>query len=109
MSLYAEYVKLEEKYEIVETENGFFTYQRTDQELYIADFYVRPGNTNEAYRLWERMREVAKESGCPRISCVVWHDATRPNYTTKKVKTFMGHGFKVYKVEKNTIVLIREV
>lgn len=110
MSLYADYVKLENKNDIIETKYGFITYQLIDKEMFISDTYADPdAEVKYRYEIWDSAKKLAKESGCTVMSCLVWIDPTRVDYTTRKVKTFLGHGFKVKSADKNTIVLVREV
>lgn len=110
MSLYADYVKLEERYDIIETDHGFVTYQLCDKELFVSDCYVRPTSPNgEWNRVWDSLKDKAKEVGCTHLSCIVYLDPTRVDYTTRKMKTFLGHGFKVVSSQVNKIVLLREV
>ena len=108
MSLYAEYVKLEEKYKIIETEHGFMTYQITGKEFYVSDFYARKRG-KESYEIWNEAKRLAVEHGCEVFTGNVWLDPTRSEYATKKLKIFMGHGFKVQRADKNIIMVLREV
>lgn len=66
MSLYAEYIKEREGYEIIEDSTFFVTFKKLDDALYVRDIYINPeyrskGKSIEIGKLTEN---IAKEMNC---------------------------------------------
>ena len=69
MEKYKEYIKEREGLELLESENGFVTYSMNSECFYLAEIYVRPHvrGSLEAYKLFKRCVQMAKENGCVSI------------------------------------------
>ena len=102
MSLYAQYIKERENKDIVETDEGFATYQIYGDECYIADIYVIPGarKTGLASQLANQIKGLAKSSGCKILTGSVCLDA---NNAVASMNVLYAYGMKVHSIKGNMI------
>lgn len=66
MSLYADYIKEREDFDIVETDKGFLTYLIRPPEVYIRDIYVVPEHRQMSVtkHMIDTVEQIAKDKGC---------------------------------------------
>jgi len=109
MSSYAEYLKIEDNKELVESEHGFFTYQLIKNEMYIADLYVHPDHSRESHWLYDKMLEIARDKKMEYISGFVWVDPAKSEKVTRSFRVFLGKGFKVVAADKNSVTFVLKI
>lgn len=107
-SLYAQYIKEREGKRIIESDNGFATYQIHGDECYIEDIYVVPRHRRGkvASQLADSVVEDAKKQGCKILTGSVV-PSTRGSTTSLKV--LLGYGFSLWKCEHDFILFRKEI
>lgn len=108
MSLYGEYIKEREGFDIVENENGFATYKVTGDLCYIRDIYVSQASRSFAVAtlMANKIEKIAKDLGCKRLMGTV---DTNANGATDSLKVLLAYGFRVLRNEQSLIVFEKEV
>jgi hypothetical protein len=95
MSLYAQYAKELLNRSVIETDEGFITYQYPDNNtVYIENLYIIPTarKSYAASSLANRVSEEAKAKGCNKMLGSVVPSA---NNSTDSVKVLLAYGFKL--------------
>lgn len=108
-SLYAQYIKERENKDIIESDEGFATYQIFDNgECYLQDIYVIPAKRKSglATVMADQVVEVAKRKGCHTLVGSVCMDAKDP---TRNMKVFLAYGMQVSKLMGNMIFLRKNI
>jgi hypothetical protein len=102
MSLYADYIKEREGYQIIETDQGFATYIITDRlfednTIYLRDIYVSPSHrmTQEASTLANKVAEIGRINKCYHmIGSVCLTSKT----VTENIKVILAYGMEYFDV-----------
>lgn len=108
-SLYAQYIKEREGKEIIESDEGFATYQFFDNgECYLQDLYVIPEKRKSglATDMADQVVRKAIEKGCDTLLGSVCVDANDP---TRNMKVFLAYGMQVSKIVGNMIFLRKKI
>lgn len=109
MSLYGQYIKEREDYEILEDSEGFCTYKILDNgECYIRDIYVIPElrRSNKAESMANKVAEIAIREGC---KLLVGSVCTISKDPTTSLKVLLAYGMKFHSIQDNMIYLIKEL
>lgn len=110
MSLYGDYVKEREGFDIVENEFGFATYKISGDECYLRDIYVRPKSRRDkvCFKLADEVSAIAKAQGCHWLVGSVAINATGVENSTAVLKAY---GFKPTRIvpEKQMIYYAKEI
>jgi GNAT superfamily N-acetyltransferase len=107
-SLYAQYIKEREDFEIIETDKGFATYKIFGEECYLRDIYVSPENrrSHVGLHFLEGIEEKAREAGCKYIAGTV---SQISNGKTDSLIAILKAGFKLHSSTNEKIVLVKEL
>jgi hypothetical protein len=108
-SLYAQYIKERENFEIVESEKGFTTYQIYENgECYIRDIFVAPEfrNTKISFEMEKQINDIAKLNNCNFLIGSICLDAKNPS---KSLQILLNDQWQVYKTIGNMIFVKKEV
>ena len=98
------YFLSEEGYETYYDNDNFCIYSISNDEFFIAHFYVE--NRKESYRFFNQVKKLAKEKGCSYLSGNVdMNDTNKDNYTNKLL-IHLKHGYKVARVTENRITVV---
>lgn len=108
MSLYGDYIREREGFEIVESEHGFATYLISGEECYIRDIYVTPEGRKSglASQMADEISVIAKEKGCTYLLGTVSPVAKG---ATTSMKVLLAYGFEVFKSDSNMIYLVKGI
>lgn len=108
MSLYAQYLKEREDFEIVENEDGFATFKVEGPECYIRDIYVVPHKRQFgiAAKMANTISEIAKNRGCRVLLGSV---SPKANHPTASIKVLLSYGFKFLKADDKLILFSKEI
>lgn len=108
MSLYSQYMEELGVRKIIETEFGFATYTITGNECYIPDIYIVPDKrkSQEASKLADLITEEAKKQGCKYLFGTVHTSIKDP---TRSIKVLLGYGFNFLRVDKNSLIFMKEI
>lgn len=108
MSLYADYIKEREGFEIIENEHGFFTYKISGEECYIRDIYIKRGSRRLgiATDMADELAKTAKDNGCKFLTgtCV-----PSTMGATESMKAMFSYGFRIHSATSDMIVLMKEL
>jgi len=93
MSLYGDYIKERESYQIMEDERGFATFAFNNHECYIRDVYIKPEFRKEgvAKHFVDSIETIAKAAGCKKMIGSV--DASMRG-ADASLKFVLGCGYK---------------
>lgn len=107
-SLYAQYIKEREDFEMVEDEFGFASYKIFGAECYIRDIYVVPEKRKTAIgtSYMEKITELARESGCTHLTGTVFPAA---NGASESMAAILRGGFKIQASTSDKIILMKEI
>lgn len=108
-SLYAQYIKERTHQGILETEDGFVTFEYVNEEIvYIIDIYVRPEarKTRHATFLANRVVEEARKAGRTQVMGSV--DVSAKGYE-ESLKVLEAYGMKPYKVAEPMVFFIKDI
>lgn len=107
-SLYGQYVKEREGFEILENEHGFATYKISGNECYIRDIFVKPEmrKSHVAAKFADEIATIAKEQGCTHLSGTV---APAANGATQSVQVLLSYGFKIARSTNDLIIFVKEI
>jgi GNAT superfamily N-acetyltransferase len=108
MSLWADYIREREGKEIIETDEGFVTYEISGESLYLVDMYVRPElrKTGVAKAFAEEITRIAKKQGCKRLLTTV---ATNAAGVTISLKVILSYGFEFMQVAPGLLWFKKEI
>jgi len=100
MSLYSEYVKEREGLEIIESDQGFVTYQLFDKKCYIIDIYVVPEAREKdlASKMADQVEQIAREEYCETLMGSV---CLNLSHASRSMKVLMGYGMKPVRVTQH--------
>lgn len=107
-SLYAQYIKEREDFEIIEDEFGFASYKFFGPECYIRDIYVVPEKrkTSVGTSYMEKITALAKEAGCTHLTGTVFPSA---NGSSESMAAILRGGFKIHSSTSEKIILTKEI
>ena len=107
-SLYCQYIKEREDFEILEDENGFATYKISGAECYIRDIFVKPEfrKMNLASKYADEIAIIAKNQGCTHLSGTV---SPAANGATQSVQVLLSYGFKIARSTNDLIIFVKEI
>ena len=109
MSLYAEYLKERENKTIIESENGFITYQIFDNGIcYIQDIYVIPEMRKSGLTtsMQNAVIEIAKSKLCHTLIGSVCLDTNEP---TRNLQILLNDGWQLDKIGGNMIFVHKKI
>ncbi len=103
-SLYGDYIKEREGFDLIETDRSFATYKIRDGECFIGHMYVAPEYRKQglARSLTEKLLAVAKEKECVALVGTVALDVKG---ATKTLKAALEIGYGVFQARDNVIVI----
>lgn len=107
-SLYAQYLEEKTNRKIIETEDGFVTYEINGPQCWIADIYVirERRKLGIAMQMCIKVAEIAKEAGCKFILGTV---QVENKDATEGLMACLQMGMKLLKAENGTVFLTREI
>lgn len=107
-SLYGQYIKERENFEIIEDEFGFASYIISGDECYLRDVYVVPEQrrSKKCFELADKVAAIAKYKGCTFMTGTVYPGA---NGSTESLKVLLKYGFKVSQTTSEKIIFIKEL
>lgn len=108
-SLYANYLKERTDDQILETTKGFATYRYiNDKSVYIIDIYTIPEARKSGYatELTNKIVEIAKSEGCAELLGTV---VPGMKGSTEGLKAFLAYGMQLSGIEKDMIILRKEI
>lgn len=107
-SLYSCYIKEREGFDIVETGDGFVSYQINGDECYVRDIYVVPEKRRErlAQILADNVTDIARKANCKFLSGTIYPSKTG---STESMKALIWYGFKIRASTNDCIVLVKEL
>lgn len=109
MELYKDYVKLEEGYDCISTDNAFCTYSHAGDEFFIAHFYVKDRSSGKSYKFFNEVCEKAKALGAKYLTGNIdMNEANRDRYT-EKLMIQLRHGYKILSISDNRITVYKEL
>lgn len=97
LSLYGQYIKEREDFDIIETISGFITYKIEGKTCYLRDVYVIPSLRGKcvASQLTDLVAVQAKENNCTHIYGSV---DPKAKGSTDSLRVLLGYGFKLKEV-----------
>lgn len=107
-----EYLKEEYDRETLRTEVGFASYKIfPPHECFVGDMFVEldARHKGEGQKLGRALEAEAMIRGCKYLSCIVTLDEARPEFVTRKVKSFIDFGFVISKVVNNQVLMHKEL
>ena len=109
MELYEEYIKIEEGYDCLSTDNAFCAYSVTGDEFFVAHCYVRNRKEGQSKVFFDQVSEKARELGAKyMIGNVDISEYNRDNYT-HKLMTMVRYGFEIIAVNTNRVTIYKEL
>jgi predicted GNAT family acetyltransferase len=108
MSLYADYLKERENFEIIENEMSFASYQIQGESLYIKDIYILPELRGQgmATDLADQIVMIGKEKGCKFIIGTV---SPKDPEATRNLKVLLAYGFHLFRSTEDLIYFMRDL
>lgn len=108
MSLYGDYIKEREGYDIVENEKGFATFSVQGVECYLRDLYVRPEFRKEgvASALADEVQKRAKDMGA---TILVGSVCSGMNGANESIKVLQAYGMKLCGTNNDFIYFNKEI
>jgi N-acetylglutamate synthase-like GNAT family acetyltransferase len=108
--MYRDYVKEKESLETLQTDVGFAAYRicPITKIMDIGDFYIKPECRTglESTRLFNKVKEVAKDKGVNRITCCVVTTHQNPEQSLYVV---VRHKFKISHVHDGVIYFYQNI
>lgn len=107
-SLYADYIKEREGRSILESKEGFMTYEIKGQECYIADVYIRPEfrKSGVASGFASQIEDIARKQGCKFLTGSVTPSLKG---ATESIIAQLKFGFKLHSSHEDFIILKKEI
>jgi hypothetical protein len=104
MSLYGQYIKTREDFDIIENSLGFATYKIINSECYLRDIFVDPEvrETAVARDLADQICVIARESGCKTLLGSVCPSAKG---ATVSLKVLLAYGMSLKSCTNDFIVM----
>jgi predicted GNAT family acetyltransferase len=109
MSLYAQYIEEREGFSIIESDHGFATYIKVDDETYyLRDIFVEKEfrKSGLAKELSRQVAEIAKADGAKRLTGSV---STIANGVTVSMKAILADGFEFSHANGNMLYFAKEL
>lgn len=108
MSLYSQYIKEREDFEIVETNEGFATFKCVGPECYIRDIYVtsQGRKAGHASFMADKISSLAKERGCQFLVGTV---CPQSKGATESLMVLLAYGFRLVKSDTNLIYFKKDL
>lgn len=108
MSLYGQYLKEREGFEIIENDYGFASYKCIGQECYLRDLYVVPNKrkSHVASDLADQICEIGKQNGCKYLSGSV--SPEDPN-ATRNIQVLIAYGMRLVRSTNDLLWFIKEL
>lgn len=108
MSLYGDYIKERENFDIVEDERGFATYLVQGEECYVRDVYVKPQHRKDhvAWGYMEIIRKRMKHFG---VKTIITSVCTKANGTTTSQYAILSYGFVLSHTDGPMIYYRKEI
>lgn len=108
MSLYGDYIKEREDFDIIEDWRGFASYRIDGPVCYIRDIYIKPDQrkTKVHYEFSDKIVEIAKERGCTKLLGTV-----DPNdkAATRNIKVLLGYGLQFMNIHNQLMWFSKEI
>jgi len=110
-NMLTQYIAEEFDRKVIKSQHGFVSYKIIGKEFLIGDMFVERMKRSEGLgqELGRICEDLARDSGCSYLSCNVYVDETRPEFTTRKVRIFIDYGFKVLRISGSQIIMIKEL
>jgi predicted GNAT family acetyltransferase len=108
-SLYGQYIKEREGFDIVETEYGFATYTSVDEQtIYLRDIFIvaEKRRSGLATELSTKVAEIAKELGKNKILGSICIDAKG---VTTSMAALLGDKFKFSHANGNMLYFVKDI
>lgn len=107
-SLYAQYLIEKTERKILESEDGFITYEIEGEHCYIADIFVVKEKRLQgiAMKMCLQVGDIALKEGCKFIIGTV---QVRDRESTESLNACLKMGMRLTRSDVNTIYLIREL
>lgn len=107
-SLYGEYIKERDGHEILELQDGFITYEISNEVCYIVEIYIRPHlrRAKIGSTLADTVVGIAKKRGCTILYGSVSLETKDP---TSSTKALLGYGFKIHNYSQNLLWFTKEI
>jgi GNAT superfamily N-acetyltransferase len=108
VSLYGQYIKERENFDIIENDYGFATYKIINSECYIRDIFVieQYRNLNIAKKIADEVTEIAKLHNCVKLLGTVSPSAPG---ATVSMTCLLAYGFKLKSATNDFVVLEKEI
>lgn len=103
MKAVEKYFQEEQGYSTYYDDNSFCVYDISDDEFFIAHFYV--GNRRRSYEFFNKIKDLARQKGCTYLSGNIDMNESNYNRYTEKLLIHLKHGYKVVKVTENRITV----
>jgi len=110
-SMIHDYIAEEFNREVIVLDYGFVSYKVIGPELLIGDMFIKKERRGEklAPELSRACEKIGLEKGCTYMSCNVFIDDERPEYTTEKVRKLIGARFSILRTVNNQIIMVKEL
>jgi GNAT superfamily N-acetyltransferase len=108
MSLYADYLSESFGRNIIEREYGFITYDLIDDKICTVDGYIKPEFRNQglASKMMDEIVEIGKLNNKKFLCCPVNSLIKTANVSHACHKAY---GMKLYKIDVNNVIYIKEI
>ena len=108
MDKYEQYIKERSGLSLYEDNDGFFTYQIQDNNMFIQDLFVakQARNSGVGRRYSETIDKIANENDCRTITCNI---CVRANNYMDSFNFIKKMGYQVFKNEYTLVYLIKEL
>jgi ribosomal protein S18 acetylase RimI-like enzyme len=108
MSLYGDYIKERENFQIVENDKGFMTFVIENDYCYIRDIYVSPEYRRQkvGLELLNQIIEIAKQH---EIKVLTGSVCTAVNHVEESLTVLLHNGFKLINLDGNMIYFKKEI
>jgi hypothetical protein len=111
MEMYRDYFEEEYGRKTYVNEFGFCSYSIDGNELFIADFYVKPEfrKSYEAKKLFTEVADIGKMAGCEFLSANVHVMPIKAEKSTRLIRTYLAMGFRAFKSDNNHLTLVYDL
>lgn len=109
MSLYADFIKEYDGFDIIEIPDvGFATYKCAGEECYIKDVYIKPEHRSKrvSYDMQVEITKIAKEKGCTYLLGTV---SPISKTATFSMGALIKDGFQFVKVDQHLMYFTKRV
>ena len=105
--MFFDYVKEREDLDSIIIEGqGFLTYRKDEDTLFVNDLYVKPEfrKSSTFMELYKKAIDIGRKLGCKQMEGHVWTNTMNP---TRSLRAVLAAGFEVIHADTNVIVLRR--